>query len=316
MPEFVTLGEACAAFIAEEAGQMRRCRRFVKRLGGSETNVAVGVSRLGHSAGWVSRVGADEFGAFSRMEMRAENVDISQVRTDPDRPTGVFFQDQQPEGRNSVFFYRAGSAASGMTPDDIDEDYIAGARILLLSGITPGLSQGCRQAVEKAFGVAKKHGVKIVFDTNIRLKLWSAEEARAALEPMMREADYLLAGRDDMTKMMGEGTHDDVLDYLHGLGPTEVVLKWGKEGAWLSSGAERSLVPGYPTDNPVERVGAGDAFAAGFIVSVLRGQPIDAAVRMGNAVAGFAVRLPGFFECMPTQEALDAFRNGNATVNR
>ncbi|MBT3361124.1 MAG: sugar kinase [Rhodospirillales bacterium] len=316
MPEFVTLGEACVAFIAEEAGLMRRCRRFIKRLGGSETNVAVGVSRLGHSAGWISRVGADEFGAFSLMEMRAEKVDVSQVGADEDRPTGVFFQDQQPEGRNSVFFYRGGSAASGMTPDDVDEDYIAQARILLISGITPGLSENCRRTVETAFDIAKRHGVAVVFDTNIRLKLWTAAEARTALEPMMREADYLLAGRDDLTKLLGEGTHDDFLDYLHGLGPTDVVLKWGKEGAWLSSGTDRKLVPGYPTDDPVERVGAGDAFAAGFIVSVLRGQSIDAAVRMGNAVAGFAVRLPGFFECMPTPEALDAFCDGNATVNR
>jgi 2-dehydro-3-deoxygluconokinase len=316
MPEFVTIGESCVAFIAEEAGLMRRCRRFEKRLGGSETNVAVGVTRLGHSAGWISRVGADEFGAFSLMEMRAENVDVSQVITSADRPTGVFFQDRQPEGRNSVFFYRAGSAASSMTPDDVNEDYIASARILHLSGITPGLSESCLRMVERAFDIAKRHGVAIVFDTNIRLKLWTADEARAALEPMMREADYLLAGRDDMTKMVGEGSHKDFLDYLHGLGRTDVVLKWGKDGAWISSDGEQRLIPGYPTDDPVERVGAGDAFAAGFIVSILRGQPIDAAVEMGNAVAGFAVRLPGFFECMPTPEALDVFRNGNATVNR
>ena len=316
MPEFVTLGEACAAFVAEEAGLMRRSRRFAMRLGGSETNVAIGVARLGHSAGWISRVGADEFGEFSLMELRAEGVDVSQVRKTADRPTGVFFQDRQPEGRNSVFFYRSGSAASSMTPEDLNEDYIAAARILLLSGITPGLSDSCRRTVETAFAMAKRHGVKVFFDTNIRLKIWTAEEARAVLEPMMAEADVLLAGRDDLTKLRGEGSAEDFLDHLHGLGAKDVALKWGMDGAWFSSGGERRFIQGYPTEAPVERVGAGDAFAAGFIVATLQGQTMDAAVHMGNAVAGFAVRRPGFFECLPIPEALEAFRNGNTSVDR
>lgn len=316
MPEFVTLGEACAAFVAEEPGLMRRSRCFAKRLGGSETNVAIGVTRLGRSAGWISRVGADEFGEFALMELRAEGVDVSQVKKIADRPTGVFFQDRQPEGRNSVFFYRSGSAASSLAPEDLDEAYIASAKILLLSGITPGLSDTCRRTVEAALGIARRHDVKVFFDTNIRLKLWTAEQARAVLEPMLAQADVLLAGRDDLTKLRGDGSADNFLDYLHGLGPREVALKWGKDGAWLSSGGERRFFHGYPTDDPVERVGAGDAFAAGFIVATLQGQGMDAAVRMGNAVAGFAVRLPGFFECLPTPQALAAFQAGNTTVDR
>ena len=316
MPEFVTIGEACAAFIAEEAGLMRRARHFVKRLGGSETNVAVGVRRLGHTAGWITRVGKDEFGAFSLMEMRTEDVDVSQVKVIEDRPTGVFFQDRQPEGRNSVFFYRAGSAASSMEPDDLDEAYIARARVLHLSGITPGLSPSCLAMIEAAVAMAKRHGVTLVFDTNIRLKLWTADEAKKALEPFMAAADYILAGRDDMTKMIGEKGAGSYMDYLDDLGPGKVVLKWGKEGAWLSADGERVFVPGFPTDDPVERVGAGDAFAAGFTVAMLEGRPLHEAVLNGNAVAGYAVRLPGFFECMPIPEALDAFRTGYALVNR
>ena len=316
MPDLVTLGETCVALVARSRGPLRYATEFERRPGGAESTVAAGVARLGHGAGWMSRLGRDEFGAYVLGVMRSEGVDTAAVRVDPHARTGVFFRDNRADGRSSVIYYRKHSAFAGFGPDDLDEDYIASARILHLTGITPGLSPSCRAATLRAVEIARANGVAVVFDPNYRAAVWPPEEARPCIEDLMVRADHVLAGREDLVKLTGLTEERAQLDYLHALGLPSVVLKLGARGAVLScaDGAER--VEGYGAEPAVDRFGAGDAFAAGYICGLLDGRDRRGAVALGNAVAGWSVRLPGNIESLPDRNDLRQLESGHRFVDR
>ena len=316
MPDLVTLGETCVALVAKSRGPLRYATEFERRPGGAESTVAAGVARLGHGAGWMSRLGGDEFGAYVLGVMRSEGVDTAAVRVDPHARTGVFFRDNRADGRSSVIYYRKHSAFAGFGPDDLDEDYIASARILHLTGITPGLSPSCRAAALRAVEIARANGVAVVFDPNYRAAVWPPEEARPCIEDLMLRADHVLAGREDLVKLTGLAEERAQLDYLHALGLPSVVLKLGARGAVLScaDGAER--IEGYGAEPAFDRFGAGDAFAAGYICGLLDGRDRRGAVALGNAVAGWSVRLPGNIESLPDRNDLRQLESGHRFVDR
>ena len=316
MPDLVTLGETCVALVARSRGPLRYASEFERRPGGAESTVAAGVARLGHGAGWMSRLGRDEFGAYVLGLMRSEGVDTAAVRVDPHARTGVFFRDNRADDRSSVIYYRKHSAFAGFGPDDLDEDYIASARILHLTGITPGLSPSCRAAVLRAVEIARANGVAVVFDPNYRAAVWPPEQARPCIEDLMLRSDHVLAGREDLVKLTGLTEERAQLDYLHALGLPSVVLKLGARGAVLScaDGAER--VEGYGAEPAFDRFGAGDAFAAGYICGLLDGRDRRGAVALGNAVAGWSIRLPGNIESLPDRNDLRQLESGHRFVDR
>ncbi|MCD1636458.1 sugar kinase [Martelella mediterranea] len=316
IPDLVTIGETCAVLVAKTGGPLRYSSEFERRPGGAESTVAVGVARLGHSAGWMSKVGDDEFGEYILNVMRGENVDVSSVRKSAEAQTGVFFRENRASGPSSVYYYRKHSAFSTYGPDDLDEDYIASARILHLTGITPGLSATCRAAVDRAVDIAKANNVTVVVDPNYRAKVWGAEEARECLEPLMLRADHVLAGQEDLAKLTGVTCEKKLLGYLHGLGLPQVILKLGREGAILSGDNTIERVASYLTDRPVDRFGVGDSFAAGFLVGLLEELPVREAVSLGNAVAGWSIRLPGNIEALPDWDDLHQFRSESNFVVR
>ena len=194
MPEMVTFGETCVVLVAKTGGPLRYSAEFERRPGGAESTVAAGVAKLGHSAGWMSLLGDDEFGHYVLGVMRAEDVDVSGVRMVADAPTGVFFRENRPLGRSSVFYYRKDSAFVTFGPHDLDEQYISTSRVLHVTGITLALSPSCRASVKRAVDIAKEANVTVVFDPNYRAKLWRPEEALPHLESIMYRADYVLGG--------------------------------------------------------------------------------------------------------------------------
>jgi 2-dehydro-3-deoxygluconokinase len=312
----VTIGETCAVLVAKTAGPLRYSSEFERRLGGAESTVAVGVARLGHSAGWMSKLGNDEFGEYVRNVMRGENVDVSTVRKSTTAQTGVFFRENRSSGQSSVFYYRKDSAFSTFGRDELDENYIASAKILHLTGITPGLSVNCREVVDRAVDVAKANGVTVVLDPNYREKIWPVKEARPYLEALMLRADHVLAGQEDLAKLTGMTGEKELMAYLHALGLTDVILKLGREGAILSSNDNVARIASYQIDTPIDRFGVGDSFAAGFLVGLLENQPLREAVALGNAVAGWSIRLPGNIEALPNWNDLQQLRNGSSFVLR
>src|SRR5919201_131516 len=178
MLEVVTLGETMVLLLAEQPGPMREATTFRRHIAGAESNVAVGLSRLGHVSGWVSRVGDDEFGRAVVFRIRGEGVDTSRVMTDPEAPTGLVIRERREVGPVEQVYYRRGSAASRLSPDDVDAAYIAQASFLHLTGITPALSATCREAVFAAAEIAAEAGVRVVLDPNYRSKLWGRDEFR------------------------------------------------------------------------------------------------------------------------------------------
>ena len=194
MLDVVTLGEVMVQFNPITTGPLRHVTYFEKHAAGSEANFAIGVVRLGLRAGLITRVGNDEFGRYILSILRGEGVDISLIKVDNDAPTGIYFiQRGYPiPGKSSVIYYRRGSAASKMSPEDIDEEYIKNSKLLHLTGITPALSDSCREATLKTLSIASESRIMTSLDMNIRLKLWSRDEARETLPPMIRKVNILL----------------------------------------------------------------------------------------------------------------------------
>jgi 2-dehydro-3-deoxygluconokinase len=316
MPDVVTLGEAMVCLNPLTDGPLRYVPLFWKSVAGAEANFAVGLVRLGQSAGWISRVGDDEFGRYVVSFLRGEGVDTSQVRTDLAAPTGVYFKERHGLQDPRVYYYRSASAASRLGPGDLDEDYLAAARYLHLTGITPALSESCREAVRAAQSLARARGVTVTFDPNLRLKLWSVEEARKTIGEFLEGTDVFLPGLDEGRKLFDVETADEVADAALARGPRVVVVKLGRDGAYLAIPGERIHVPGFPVAQVVDSIGAGDAFAAGFVAALLKGCSLREAVRVGNAAGAFAVTVPGDVEGLPTWAEVQSLLGGTEAITR
>lgn len=302
MPSLVTFGETSAVFVAREIGRMRYCREFGLRPGGAEATVAVGVQRLGFPSGWISALGDDELGHYLRGLIAGEGVDVSRVTTVAGRQTAVFLRERLPGGKARHFYYRQGSAFSAYTPEMLDESYIAGAKVAHLTGINPALSANCDAASWRLIEIARSNKVLTTFDPNVRLSLWSRDDARRSLERYFAVADIVFPGLEDMQMLYGSMSSEEALQRLNELGCRRFALKTGDGEVIVSDRGARTVLPVEKVQSPVDLMGAGDAFAAGCIAGLLRGQDLVDAARLGITVASLAIQMPGNIEAMPTWE--------------
>jgi 2-dehydro-3-deoxygluconokinase len=299
MHEVVTLGECMAVLYPEEAVPLDRASTLAIDIAGAEANLAIGLSRLGHSVQFISRVGADPFGQRIRATLTAEGVDIAHLLTDATASTGVFFREWLPDGLRRVFYYRAGSAASQMTPEDLPPAAFNGVRLVHLTGITPALSQSCAATVAKAIELAHAAGALVSFDPNYRAKLWDAGKAQKVLLPLMAQADILLIGHEDAQALFGVEEKSRILARCAELGAQIVVLKQAEHGvsAWTS---EISLeIEAERVEAVIDPVGAGDGFNAGFLSGWLRGHSLEDSLRSGARIGAAAVATLGDYAGYP-----------------
>ncbi|MBY9079102.1 sugar kinase [Paenibacillus sp. HN-1] len=299
--EVVTFGETMVQLVPDRMAPLEYVDGFHKHVAGAESNVAIGLARMGHSAGWFSKLGNDPFGRYVRQFITGHGVDTSEVRTADEAPTGVFFKELISPDRIQVYYYRRQSAASLMNERELNEAYVAKARILHVTGITPALSPECRKLTFRAMEAAKKHGTAIVFDPNIRWKLWNREEARGVLGAMAGLADYVLPGVEEGRFLTGGDAPEEIAERLLEAGAGAVVIKLGGDGAYYRSGESAGYEPGFPVRRLVDPMGAGDGFAAGFISGLLLGEKLPAAVRRGNAVGSIVVGVSGDVEGLPAR---------------
>jgi len=298
-PDVVTIGEMMVILVAEQAGALREAATFRRHVAGAEGNVAVGLSRLGCRAGMISRVGDDEFGRAIQFRLRGEAVDITRFVVDPDAPTGVMFRERREIGPTDVIYYRRGSAASRLTPADLDEPYIAGARYLHMSGITPALSTSARETVFAAAEMAKGAGVQVVLDPNMRFKLWSRDEATRVLRDLATRCDLVLPGLDEAEMLTGESDPVAAARQLLALGPTLVIVKLGAAGAVAVDDGGQTLAAATPLARMVDPVGAGDGFAAGFLAGQLRGLDLPTSLAVANRAGAMATTVHADLEGLP-----------------
>jgi len=306
--DVVTFGEAMGMFIAEDVGELHKVSRFTMALAGAETNVAVGLSRLGYSVGWVSRVGDDAFGRYIVESLRGEGVDISRVRVDPRRPTGFQLKSKTLSGDPEVQYFRKGSAASAMQAGELEEEYFAEARHLHMTGIPPALSKESRAFAEKALTRMKSANRTVSFDPNLRPTLWdSREEMISVVNGFACQADVVLPGVGEGFVLTGYREPRDIAAFYLERGAKLVVVKLGADGAYYRTADEEAVVPGYSVANVVDTVGAGDGFAVGVISGMLDGLPLRETVRRANAIGALAVTAPGDQDGLPTRAQLESF---------
>jgi 2-dehydro-3-deoxygluconokinase len=288
--EVVCVGESMAVLAPAAGTPLEHADRLAVGVGGAESNVAMGLARLGHRVAWVSRVGDDPFGRRVVREVAAAGVDTSLVTVDPAAPTGVYLKDPDPAGTR-VHYYRAGSAASRLTSQALTDPRLAGVRLLHLSGITAALSRGCRDLVDHALAARPLPGARISFDVNHRPRLWSARRAGPVLRRLADRADVVLVGLDEARTLWGAADPAAVRRLLPG--PDLVVVKDGPVGASaLPPTGVEVFVPALPVA-VLEPVGAGDAFAAGFLSGLLRGLDLPACLRLGHLTAVPALAAAG-----------------------
>lgn len=306
MSEVVTLGETMALVAAPEIGLLRHATSLRLSCGGAESNLAIGISRLGHRATWIGRVGDDEFGVMVLRMLAAEGV-AERVRVDPTAPTGLMVKYRRTGTVTQVVYYRKGSAGSRLDRTDIDPELIGQARILHLTGITPALSQTARRAVDYAVDIARNAEVLVSLDLNYRSKLWSAEEAGPVLADLVRRADIVFATEPE-ARLVADGSNPAELGLaLAGLGPSQVLIKRGPLGAVGIFDDEVLSIRPYEVAE-VDPVGAGDAFAAGYLSALLDGAGPAKRLETGALAGAFAATVPGDWEGLPEPADLELLR--------
>lgn len=315
--DVITFGESMVVFSPNTNGPLRHVHTFTKSLGGAESNFASAIAKLNHSAGWFSRVSDDEFGRFVISAIKAEGVDTSRVIFDKDNPTGLLFKERYQRSNPNVYYYRNNSAASNLSPEDIDEEYIKQAKILHITGITAALSESARKTVYKAIEIAKANNVLVSFDPNIRLKLWSIEEAKKVLIDIGNKADIIMPGLDEAELLLGLKDKDDVCDYFLSKEAKIVVVKLGAQGCYIKDKKEGVLVPGYNVSDLIQdTAGAGDGFAAGFISGYLENLTLKEIGEYANGVGAMATLVPGDMEGYPYYDQLMEFIGKKQGIER
>lgn len=312
--DVVTFGETMVLFTPLSTGPLRYAGQFEKTIGGAESNVAIGLARLGHQVRWISRLGDDEFGIYTRNFIRGEGVDTSGVVFDKKYPTAVFFKERRIAQESKVYYYRAGAAASHMTPEDITEEQIVGAKFLHITGITPALSESCKEAVLHGIALARKHNVKVVFDPNIRLKLWSKEQAKKTLMEIAAQCEIVLPGLEEGEILTGYSSPEEISHTLLKNGAKLVVTKLGANGAYYATADEAEYVAGCKVEQIVDPIGAGDGFAAGFLSGLIRGWRLKEAVTLGNRVGAYALTVAGDVEGYPFWSQIAPDRTENEVL--
>jgi 2-dehydro-3-deoxygluconokinase len=306
LPEVVTVGEAMVLlYPADGSAPLGKVRQLTMDVGGADSNFAIAMTRLGFSAGWVSRVGAGPLGEFVVQTIADEGVDVSRVASDRDHPTGVYFKYHVGDHETRVIYYRSASAASYLRPEDLDPGYFAKARLLHLNGMTCALGESCERTVREALRLAKKAGAVASLDLNLRLQLWNVDAARRAILPLLPQATVLFGTEDEFRILFDRPSLPDALRAASRLGPETVVAKCGERGAAALVSGTLISHGGFSPPDFVDSVGAGDGFNAGFMASLLRGLTPGEALRFANLIGAAAVAVPGDFQGYPTWSELD-----------
>lgn len=315
-PEVVTFGETMAALRAQ--GTLRLGGSLGLSVAGAESNVAIGLARLGHRVRWAGRVGADELGALVLRTLRAEGIDTGYAVTDDTgRPTGLLLTEPRLGTLTRVSYYRTGSAGSAVSPADVLPALTPGSRILHLTGITPALSPAAAEAALAAATTARDSGITVCLDVNYRSRLWTADRARTVLRLILARTDVLVASEDELPLVLQQpdASESEGVRSLLAAGVTEVVVKRGSRGATTFTVDGTTDCAARQVD-AVDLVGAGDAFVAGYLSGLLNGADIPSRLHRAVTTAAFAVGTPGDWEGLPTQDELSLLDQPDGTTIR
>jgi 2-dehydro-3-deoxygluconokinase len=292
--DIVAMGEAMVEF--NQSGGAGS-RDYLQGFGGDTSNFAIAAARQGARAGYIGALGADVYGRMLRDLWRVEGVDAACVRDDADAFTAVYFVTHDAHGHHFSFF-RAGSAASRYKPADLPLDAIRAAKVLHLSGISLAISPAACDAGFAAIAAARDAGVRVSFDTNLRLKLWPVARARAVIGEAIAQCDICLPSYDDVAALYGETDEDRLADLLLAKGPKIVALKLGAKGTLIAEPGRRTRIGPHPCV-PVDATGAGDTFGGAFVARLVAGDDPVAAGRYAAVAAALSTQGYGAVDPIP-----------------
>ena len=305
--DVVVFGEAMAMFIADDPVPLVEANHYTRAVAGAEVNVAVGLSRLGYHVGWIGRFGNDPLGEYLLKQIGQSGADTTRVLLDHEHPTGFQLKSKVLEGDPEVVYFRRGSAASYMTPNDEDDTYLRSARHLHLTGIPPALSETCRQYTYHAIEQAREAHMSISFDPNLRPTLWKSErEMREVINDLAAKTDWIFPGLDEGMFLTGYTTLEEIAKFYLDKGVEMVSIKTGAQGSSFFTRSEQYDHPIFAVE-VVDTVGAGDGFAVGVISGMLDGLDPHSCLERGNAIGALAVTSRGDMDGLPDRETLNRF---------
>jgi 2-dehydro-3-deoxygluconokinase len=306
--DVITFGEAMTLFIANEPGPLHKIKHFTRELAGAETNVAIGLARLGFRSGWASKVGDDAFGRFIIERLQEEHVDIGNVGIEESSSTGFQLKSKVNQGDPDVEYFRKNSAASRLCKGDFNEDYFQSAAHLHMTGIPLAISLQVREYADHALKFMRSLKKAVTFDPNLRPSLWNSEdEMITVINKAAFATNYVMPGIREGEILTGYKDPKDIASFYLDRGVEWVIIKLGEEGAYYQSESESGIVSGFKVPEVIDTVGAGDGFAVGIISGLLNGLPIEDAVTRGNAIGAMALQSPGDNDGYPTMPQLKAF---------
>lgn len=298
-PDIVCLGEPMLEFNQQPDG------RYLAGHGGDTSNCAIAAARQGASVGYVTRIGDDAFGDSFLKLWAAEGVDASRIGRDPDAHTGIYFVTHDESGHRFSYF-RAGSAASRMSPETLPRDYLRAARILHVSGISQAISESAADAVSSAIETVREAGGLVSYDTNLRTRLWPLDRAREVIHAAVARSQIVLPGLDDAEQLTGQPEPDSIVDFYLGLGAEIVALTLGAEGTLVATPGERRKIAGRKVQ-AIDATGAGDTFDGSFLAEIAAGRDPFTAAAYANAAAALSTRGYGAVAPMPRRPEVEAF---------
>lgn len=313
-PDVVTLGETMVSL--RTGTPLRLGGTLAMSMAGSESNVAIGLARLGHSVRWGGRVGADEVGTFILRTLRSESVLVDTVDIDPDRPTGLMLAERRISDLSRVSYYRERSAGSTLGSADAARALAQIPHMLHVTGITAAISNSAAAAVDWAVRHAHDAGALVSLDVNYRARLWSVDEARPVLSALVRGADIVIASEDELGLVVATPSDERAAaEELAESGVRDLVIKRGARGAtvWRDGAAHHAEAIRVPV---LDTIGAGDALTAGYLSGVLDGLDPAGALHRGTVTASFAVAAVGDWEGLPNRDELSLLDNESGTTLR
>jgi len=294
-PSVVAFGETMIRFSTKNFERIEQAKELAIGIGGTESNFAIAFARLGGRAAWISKLTNNPLGRFIVNKIREHGVDVSHIIWTEKYRVGLYFIEFGKKPRpTQVIYDRKNSAIANIDPNEVNWEVLKDYDAFHTTGITVALSENCKKAVEIGISKAKEFGTKVSFDVNYRSKLWSPEEAFKALDPILRNVDILLVTKDDVKNVLKvQGTYEEMITKLdEKYNPEVVVLTLGSEGAMALKDGKIYRAEPYELE-VVDRIGAGDAFDAGFVYEYLRTGNVERALNLGVAMAAFAHTIPG-----------------------
>lgn len=309
MEKTILFGEPMALLIADTTGALEEVEHFTRALSGAEVNVSIGLSRLGHKVEYLTRLGDDPFGHYIEKILKANGIGTALVTYDAVYRTGIQLKNRVTDGSDPYApYYRKGSAASHISPAEIDGIDLTDVKLVHVTGIPPALSETARAATFRLMERAKEQGIFITFDPNLRPVLWGDEDTmRTVINRLAAQADVILPGIEECRILVGTTDKEAVAEFYQTLGVKNVIIKDGSRGAFVKVGGNSYMVPGFKVEQVVDTVGAGDGFAVGVISGILEGMSVEESVRRGNAIGAIQVMNISDNEGLPTKEELQAF---------